>query len=203
MVPAAESSTSGIGFRLKPEPELATLSPLSLALLSLTRLDRLSRLLTPRSESIDRFGECELFTAFFRCRCVFTCASAGFPLWLLLLLLECLPFFEGESVKRPSHPCACDSATEPSVDVDQRERSVRSSSPPVTDTIERVDDVRRGAGACTRSGLSGVAGRSEGARTCETSMSTSKSNDERGDVGAESVWEYTLMLAELRGVVGH
>ena len=40
---------------------------------------------------------------------------------------------------------------------------MRSSSPPVTDTIERVDDVRRGAGSCTRRGLSGGAGRGEGA----------------------------------------
>lgn len=67
--PATLRSVSGIGLRRSPEPVVLVLSPLSLALLSLTRLDRLSRLLTPRSESIDRFGECEPFTAFFRRRC--------------------------------------------------------------------------------------------------------------------------------------
>ena len=48
-------------------------------------------------------------------------------------------FFDGESVKRGSHECECDSASEPSVDVDQRERRARSGSAP----IEWVDGERR------------------------------------------------------------
>ena len=60
-----------MGFLRKPELAVLALSPLSLALLSLTRDDRLSRLLTPTaplSESIERFGTCTPFTAFLRCR---------------------------------------------------------------------------------------------------------------------------------------
>ena len=174
------------------------LSPLSLALLSLTRLDRLSRLLTPpRSDSIERFGECELFTAFFRCRCE---GEDGACLDVEVVAAAPLPRFDGESVKMPRHPCACASATEPSVDVDQRERRARSGSLLVLPT-ERVDGIRLGTAA--GKGLSGVAGRT----TCE--RSTSKSNEESGDAGAESVpmlvvCEYTLVVvvAALIGVVG-
>ena len=187
---------------MRRSPELLVvfelvLSPLSLALLSLTRLDRLSRLLTPRSDSIDRFGECELFTAFFRCRCEGedgACLEAEAE-----GVAAPLPRFDGESVKMPRHPCACASATEPSVDVDQRERSARSGSLLVLPT-ERVDGILRGTAA--GKGLSGVAGRT----TCE--RSTSKSNEESGDAGAESVpmlvCEYTLVVvvAALIGVVG-
>ena len=113
---------------------------------------------------------------------------------------EPLPRFDGESVKMPRHPCACASATEPSVDVDQRERSARSGSLLVLPT-ERVDGILRGTAA--GKGLSGVAGRT----TCE--RSTSKSNEESGDAGAESVpalvvCEYTLavVVMALMGVVG-
>ncbi len=196
------SSVRRIGLRRSPEPAVFVLSPLSLALLSLTRLDRLSRLLTPWSESIERFGECEPLTAFLRCRCA-ACAlevAAREGEWEGEGEEEgeCLPLprFDGESAKIPRHPCACESATEPSVDVDQRERRVRSGSPPT----ERVEGIRRGAG------LSGVAERTAESRTCE--RSTSKSNDEKGDAGVESVpvlivCEYTLAVVALIGVVGH
>ena len=100
-------------------------------------------------------------------------------------------------MKIPRHPCECESATEPSVDVDQRERSARSGSL----LMERVEGIRLGTAAGR--GLSGVAGRS-----CTCERSTAKSNDDKGDAGVESVpvlvvWEYTLAVAALIGVVGH
>ena len=162
----------GIGFRRSPA--LAVLSPLSLALLSLTRDERLSRLLTvaPRSESIERFATCAPFTAFLRWS-----GEVGDEELLFECECECegdgdafFAFLDGERVKRGSHECECVSASEPSVDVDQRERSVRSGSAP----IESVEGERR-----TGAGLS-----AEGeSLTKVTSMS--KSNEDMGDAGAD------------------
>ena len=61
---AVARSAIGIGLRFKPE--LVVLSPLSLALLSLMREARLSRRVSPRSESTERFAPWPLLTAFLR-----------------------------------------------------------------------------------------------------------------------------------------
>lgn len=102
------------------------------------------------------------------CECV-AAAAAAF-----------LALFEGESVKRGSHECEWVSASEPSVDVDQRERSVRSGSAP----MDSVEGERRIGVGLWVTGLHW-----ESLWTKVTSMS--KSNDESGDAGAdESVaWE--------------
>ena len=91
-----------MGFLRKPELAVLALSPLSLALLSLTR----DALLSPRastvlrSESTERFGACTPLTAFLRWSGT---EGAGAGAGLLFA------FFEGERVKRGSHECECDS----------------------------------------------------------------------------------------------
>ncbi len=146
--PDTPRSAIGIGFLRRPELVVLALSPLSLALLTLTRDERLSRRLRPRSESIERFAAWAPLTAFLRCRadvgdvedadeeeceCIAAAAALLFA------------FFEGESVKRGNQECECDSASEPSVEVDQRERRVRSGSA-VTDSVEGERRIGLGAG---------------------------------------------------------
>ena len=186
--PDIASRAMGIGLRWRPE--LAVLSPLSLALLC---DDRLSRLLKPRSESRERFAApMGPFTAFLRWRgddatdvaeafeleCEWEDEDATLP----------LPRFEGESVKRGSQECEWLSASEPSVDVDQRERSTRSAAASASATVPTSDTVD--AVRCT--GLRGLSGATE----------RSKSKEERGDDGVliADAWEYTLALI---GVLGH
>ena len=209
-----DSSAIGIGFLRRPELAVLALSPLSLALLSLTRDDRLSRLLTPTaplSESIERFGTCTPFTAFLRCRgdvgdaceededededeCACDASAAAALLFA---------FLDGESVKRGSHECECDSASEPSVEVDQRERSVRSGSA----LIDSVDGERRIGLSGMTCGLAFAEAYGAGVQweslllVLRKVTSMSKSNEESGEAGAESlICEYTEMLC---GVVGH
>ena len=165
------------------------LSPLSLALQSLIRDERLSRLLTPLSESSERLPTGEPLTAFLRWSATDAaeavedeCACEGEG------ELEPLPFprFDGERVKRGSHEWPWLSASEPSVDVDQRERSVRScASAP---SSRALGERRIGAGL----GL-GLSDRASSRR------STSKSKEESGEAGADAC-EYTLALC---GVLGH
>ncbi len=156
----------GIGLRFSPE--LVVLSPLSLALLSLMREARLSRRVRPRSESTERFAPWPALTAFLRCRGPAVCAGAGTGLVLF--------FFEGERLKRGSQEFECDepSTREPRVDDDQRERRGRSDG-----TSETVDGEREMVEAHS----SAAAASSRWLRTWLTS--TSKSNEDSGEVGGE------------------
>ena len=138
----AEAASRAIGMGLRFRPELVVLSPLSL--LSLIREARLSRRVSPLSESTERLAPCPALTAFLRCKGGET-GDAG-------LLL---PFFEGERVKRGSQEVAvCDefSASEPRVDVDQRDRRVRSGGTREMAEGERCRcaELSRAAEACLR-----------------------------------------------------
>lgn len=160
--------STGIGFRRRPE--LVLLSPLSLEPLLILEL-LLSRRCRPSSKSEDSFlnvGLSGLFKPEVRLakdEMVGTVEDADADAEALLLF-----FFVKRGIQNEDEGWAERSANDPIVDVDQRDRSVRSGSlgPPVPRMT---------------SGLSGMAGE-KGKPGLETTMSISKSNSSDVALGA-------------------
>lgn len=188
----------GIGFLLRPLLEV--LSPLSLAVPTLSLDSMLSRLVNPRSISRERLmvglrGTLNPVEGFLECEDAFGD----------LVLVGEVPGRWNRSIHEEAEGGACrDASREESVDEDQRERNVLSEVTGMVSEGGVVGGVKELELYIPATGLSGSVGSIEISIAPDVGVSTSKSKEDMGEHGSSWVTRtalgWTLMLSGVMGI---